>query len=63
LSADLIATKITETEAALANERGVIAAAIAVKQIGDGYWKRRHELECRLSVLRTLQEALTGEKA
>lgn len=51
---------IARLEAELAAETASIAQMVAAKQIGNGcgYWKRRHELECKLRVATRLSDAL-----
>lgn len=50
--------KITRLEADLAAEQSAIEAAVAVRQIGAGYWQRRHDLARRLRIVRALREAV-----
>lgn len=51
-----IDAKVSTLESELARENQIIDAAMAAKQIGDGYWKRRWQLENKLTVARALQE-------
>ena len=55
---DPIDRKVSFLEAELAHEEQIIAKAMAAKQIGDGYWKRRWQLENKLAVARALQGAV-----
>jgi len=50
--------KISFLEAQIAREDQIIAKAMAAKEIGDGYWKRRWQLENKLAVAKALQGAV-----
>lgn len=50
--------RISGLEADLAAEQSAIEAAVAARQIGAGYWQRRHELARRLRIARAFQEAI-----
>lgn len=54
---DPIDAKVSTLEAELDRENQIIAKDMAAKQIGDGYWKRRWQLENKLAVARALQGA------
>lgn len=51
---------IARLETEIAAKTAAIEAAIAAKQIGDGngYWKPRHALQCRLTAAVALRDAL-----
>lgn len=55
---ETLETRIAKLEADIANERAMIDAAIAARQIGDGYWQRRHVLEAQLRAAIALRDAL-----
>lgn len=49
---------IASLEADLTAEQSAIDAAVAARQIGAGYWQRRHDLVRRLRIVRALREAV-----
>lgn len=51
-------TRIAQLEADLAKEMASINAAIAARQIGDGYWHTRHRLETQLRAALALRDAI-----
>jgi hypothetical protein len=55
---DPIDAKVSTIEAELARENQLIETAMAAKQIGDGYWKRRWQIENQLAVAKALQSAV-----
>lgn len=50
--------KVSFLEAEIAREDQIIAKAMASKQIGDGYWKMRWELQNKLAVAKAMQAAV-----
>ena len=55
---DPINQKVSFLEAEIAREDQIIANAMAAKQIGDGYWKKRWELQNKLAVAKAMQGAV-----
>lgn len=51
-------TRIAKLEADIAKETANIEAAVAARQIGDGYWQRRHALESQLRAALALRDAI-----
>lgn len=56
-------TKIVRLEAEIAKETAVIDAAIVARQIGDGYWHRRHALQSQLRAALALRDAINEVQA
>lgn len=52
---------IAKTEAQLHGENDYIKGCIAGKQIGDGYWRRQHELQEIIKSAIALREAIIEE--
>jgi len=53
-----LATCIARLEADIAKETTHIEAAIAARQIGEGYWQRRHALQSQLRAALALRDAI-----
>lgn len=54
---------IANLKADLAAETAKIEAAIAARQIGKGYWQRRHVLESQLCAAIALRDAISEVQA
>lgn len=51
--------RIAKLREEIAKETAIIDAAVAAHQIGNGYWQRRHSLQCQLRVACAIRDAIS----
>lgn len=58
-----VESRIAKLESEIFKETAIINAAITDRQVGGGYWQRRHSLECQLRVARAIRDAIREVQA